>query len=99
MARLNFVCPQCRGTQLEVHFTVNEVSMAIEDIEPYAKDEAPVFCYGEMRIHDDDFTQTYYQCENCGYILQDGEGHEVGSEEELSEWLEQKGMIKPEKEV
>lgn len=93
---VRFHCPECGNSYLEERASHAVIGAIVEKIGPPVGDIMPVIAYGPTDVYSYDSSSVYYRCPHCGYILCDEEGDEIGPEK-LFEWLEQRGMLEPEK--
>ena len=75
---LKFVCPDCGGTILESVQDGIHVSRVL-NIDPDGN-----FDFGDISSEAD---MDRYQCENCGFTLEDSEGDPIINNEDVVEWV------------
>ena len=82
MKKLNFVCPECKGTTLVIEQDATELQEidgleVIGDFEYLAKGD----------VYETNITDVFeYKCANCDFEIAD-------SEEEAVTWLKERGML------
>ena len=83
----NFTCPQCGEDDVQLEEVMGGVTVRSE-VNAFDGAETPV--YGEQWNADGEVL--YYQCENCGWQVED-EGEWVHTSEQLYDWLVRQGGI------
>ena len=86
---LNFICPQCGETQLE------EITVGVTVL-----NSIKAVCYNEDGINLDWGDSDYedgrierFQCEECGFMLEDNDGFLVKNYEGLVAWLKERDIV------
>lgn len=81
---LNFVCPECSGSQIE-EVLINVVNTSkIIDIDTEGN------CDYEL-VESSDGDVGNYQCHDCGYIIKDDQGKNITDCPDLALWLINRG--------
>jgi len=82
---LNFCCPNCSDTTLEEIMVNVCVASTIRNVDDDGNVE-----YDEQTNTDGEIV--CYQCDNCGYVLENETGN-VTTPEDLAEWLKKSGKV------
>jgi len=81
--KLNFVCPECGGTELEEVCELDTVTKEVTGIAQQGDDV--VLQYGT--VTEGEIIAISFNCANCGHVLYDEQGEEICDVKDLIAWL------------
>lgn len=85
---LNFICPECGETKLEEVMMGVTVLNSITAI--FYNEDGVSLEWGDADYQDGHIAR--FQCEECGYMLEEDNGNLIRNYEKLAEWLKERNV-------